>query len=263
MTIPHLASNGNTLADLQTGNGLKDTLQITKEVNHLQLNWLMNWSHWSVPFEAVTGTLIKMPMVKALPVCSLDLWSGPKGNELVHFMGGELSRDHANNIYVADTPKSIWSLLIQMEARRGVGSWADYIAYCKIRASENRHLLAIVDYADGLVTVDPGTTACHGDLTLENILYDGKRLYVIDPNPVEPWTHVALDYGKILFSLMGYHEYFGSYWLREKWNNLRDYLLSEPLYVACMLTHCVRLAGYYPAEDVVGFSRAVFERIKT
>jgi len=43
----------------------------------------------------------------------------------------------------------------------------------------------------------------HGDLTLENIIYEehGRNLILMDPNPEQPLVHPTVDFGKLLQSL--------------------------------------------------------------
>lgn len=49
-------------------------------------------------------------------------------------------------------------------------------------------------------------TKCHGDLTLENIIYNGEHWYFIDPNTENIYSTKNLDYSKILQSLHGNYE---------------------------------------------------------
>ena len=44
---------------------------------------------------------------------------------------------------------------------------------------------------------------CHGDLSLSNIIFDGDKIYLIDPSVNTKYSSYLLDFAKLLFSLDG------------------------------------------------------------
>jgi len=54
---------------------------------------------------------------------------------------------------------------------------------------------------------DSNVCDAHGDLTVENIIYQGGSYYLIDPNPENILSSSDLDFGKLLQSLHGGYEF--------------------------------------------------------
>jgi hypothetical protein len=47
----------------------------------------------------------------------------------------------------------------------------------------------------------------HGDLTVSNMLFNEGRIVLIDPNPIQPFSHPSVDFGKLLQSFKCGYEF--------------------------------------------------------
>ena len=159
------------------------------------------------------------------------------------------------------SPAFLHLLVRQVEAFSQVRvkscTWHEYLNGLKHRTKYHE----VLDWCREIHV--PDSTLCHGDLTLENVMADrdAKTIVLIDPNQREFSSHY-LDYGKLLFSAMGYHQTFHSQYINPLMAQSIKYKLAhDKAALACMLTHIIRLEGYRDQKTIDRWLLSVYGRV--
>lgn len=93
----------------------------------------------------------------------------------------------------------------------------------------------------------------HGDMALSNVIANGDKLYLIDPNYKGDFSSYILDLAKIRFSLTGYEYGFGysqtdiSHY-RQAFDGM-VHAVDRMLVRLFEITHWIRIFKYRPAEQ--------------
>lgn len=111
---------------------------------------------------------------------------------------------------------------------------------------------------------------CHGDLTLENMIFKSGIIYFIDPNmPEELYSSWILDIGKLYQSLhYSYEEHLNGQKLTinktELYSILKNMLTDEEHYMAlvCELIHYIRMIKYRTNYRDVSKIFEIIEKLK-
>jgi hypothetical protein len=80
------------------------------------------------------------------------------------------------------------------------------------REHEGKDLLSasfetVMDFLSGRYLPAPTSWLLHGDLTVSNMLVNKGKIQLIDPNPIQPFFHPTVDFGKLLQSFKCGYEF--------------------------------------------------------